>query len=133
LTSEHEETARQQQALSEVLSLDDRFNLDSPVADKAMRRSIIADVGEELDSYMKEHGSSEGFDHKAIANRLISEWNARIDAQVKTRTQMSTQVARDNAGKFAKQNPKGSPAQSVSTEPKNLRDILAETIAQQGN
>lgn len=132
LSSEHEEASRQQVALSEVVSLDERFNENSPTYDKAMRRSILADVGEELDAYLNIHGKSVGFDHKAVANRLISEWNSRIDAEVKTRTQQSTQVARDKSGKFAKQNPKGSPANSVSTEPKNFRDILADEIAKQG-
>jgi hypothetical protein len=133
LSSEHEEESRQQTALSEVNGLDDRFNENSPTHDKAMHRSILADVGEELGAYLaKNNNSSQGFDHKAVANRLISEWDSRIDAQVKERTQKSTQVARDNAGKFAKQNPKGSPANSVSTEPKNLRDIFAEQIAKQG-
>lgn len=132
LSSSHEEESRQQTALSEVVSLDERLVENSPTEDKAMRRSILADVGEELDAYLQTHGNSIGFDHKAVANRLISEWNARIDAEVKVRTQKSTQVARDQSGKFAKQNPKGSPAKSVSTEPKNLRDIFAEEIAKQG-
>lgn len=132
LSSSHEEESRQQTALSEVVSLDERLVENSPTEDKAMRRSILADVGEELDAYLQTHGNSIGFDHKAVANRLITEWNARIDAEVKVRTQKSTQVARDQSGKFAKQNPKGSPAKSVSTEPKNLRDIFAEEIAKQG-
>ena len=133
LSSEHEESSRQQTALSEVNSLDERFNENSPTYDKAMHRAILADVGEELDAYLaNNNGKSIGFDHKAVANRLISEWNARIDAEVKARTQKSTQQARDQSGKFAKQNPKGSPANSVSTEPKNLRDIFAEEIAKQG-
>lgn len=132
LSSSHEETSRQQTALSEVISLDERLVENSPTEDKAMRRSILADVGEELDAYLQTHGNSIGFNHKAVANRLISEWNARIDAEVKVRTQKSTQVARDQSGKFAKQNPKGSPAKSVSTEPRNLRDIFAEEIAKQG-
>lgn len=133
LSSEHDEASRQQTALSEVLGMDDRFNEHSPTYDKGMHRAILADVGEELDAYMQQHNSSQGFDHKGVAQRLISEWDAKVDAQVKARTQHSTQMARDAAGKFAKQNPKGSPAQSVSTEPKNFRDILAETIAEQGN
>lgn len=132
LSSSHEEESRQQTALSEVVSLDERLVENSPTEDKAMRRSILADVGEELDTYLQTHGNSIGFDHKAVANRLITEWNARIDAEVKVRTQKSTQVARDQSGKFAKQNPKGSPAKSVSTEPRNLRDIFAEEIAKQG-
>lgn len=132
LSSSHEEESRQQTALSEVVSLDERLVENSPTEDKAMRRSILADVGEELDAYLQTHGNSIGFDHKAVANRLITEWNARIDAEVKVRTQKSTQVARDQSGKFAKQNPKGSPAKSVSTEPRNLRDIFAEEIAKQG-
>lgn len=132
LNSEREEASRQQTALSEVNSLDDRFNENSPTYDKAMHRAILADVGEELDAYLaNNNGKSIGFDHKAVASRLISEWNARIDAEVKARTQKSTQVARDQSGKFAKQNPKGSPANSVSTEPKNLRDIFAKEIAKQ--
>ncbi len=132
LSSSHEEESRQQTALSEVVSLDERLVENSPTEDKAMRRSILADVGEELDAYLQTHGNSIGFDHKAVANRLITEWNSRIDAEVKVRTQKSTQVARDQSGKFAKQNPKGSPAKSVSTEPRNLRDIFAEEIAKQG-
>lgn len=132
LSSSHEEASRQQTALSEVVSLDERLVENSPTEDKAMRRSILADVGEELDAYLQKNGNSIGFDHKAVANRLITEWNARIDAEVKARTQKSTQVARDQSGKFAKQNPKGSPAKSVSTEPRNLRDIFAEEIAKQG-
>ena len=132
LSSSHEEESRQQTALSEVVSLDERLVENSPTEDKAMRRSILADVGEELDAYLQTNGNSIGFDHKAVANRLITEWNARIDAEVKVRTQKSTQVARDQSGKFAKQNPKGSPAKSVSTEPRNLRDIFAEEIAKQG-
>ncbi len=132
LSSEREEESRQQTALSEVNSLDERFTENAPTYDKAMHRAILADVGEELDTYIAEQGNSIGFDHKAVANRLISEWNARIDAEVKARTQKSTQVARDQSGKFAKQNPKGSPAKSVSTEPKNLREIFAEEIAKQG-
>lgn len=132
LSSSHEEESRQQTALSEVVSLDERLVENSPTEDKAMRRSILADVGEELDAYLQTHGNSIGFDHKAVASRLITEWNARIDAEVKVRTQKSTQVARDQSGKFAKQNPKGSPAKSVSTEPRNLRDIFAEEIAKQG-
>ncbi len=130
LSSEHDESSRQQTALSEVNSLDDRFNENSPTADRTMHRAILADVGEELSKYLaNNNNNSTGFDHKGIAKRLISEWDARIDAQVKARTQKSTQVARDQAGKFAKQNPKGSPANSVSTEPKSLRDILTETVA----
>lgn len=132
LSSSHEEESRQQTALSEVVSLDERLVENSPTEDKAMRRSILADVGEELDAYLQTHGNSIGFDHKAVANRLITEWNSRIDAEVKVRTQKSTQVARDQSGKFAKQNPKGSPAKSVSTEPRNLREIFAEEIAKQG-
>lgn len=132
LNSAQQEESRQQTALQEVNGLDDRFNENSPTYDKAMHRAILADVGEELDAYLANKGNSVGFDHKEVANRLISEWNARIDAEVKTRTQKSTQVARDQSGKFAKQNPKGSPANSVSTEPKNLRDIFAEEIAKQG-
>lgn len=132
LSSSHEEESRQQTALSEVVSLDERLVENSPTEDKAMRRSILADVGEELDAYLQTNGNSIGFDHKAVANRLITEWNARIDAEVKVRTQKSTQVARDQSGKFAKQNPKGSPAKSVSTEPRNLREIFAEEIAKQG-
>lgn len=133
LSSDHDENSRQQSALSEVIGLDDRFNENAPTYDKAMRRSILADVGEELDVYLaNNNGSSQGFDHKAVANRFISEWNSRIDAQVKTRTQTSTQVARDQAGKFAKQNPKGSPAQSITTEGKSLRDILAEEVSKRG-
>lgn len=130
LSSEHDENSRQQLALSEVNSLDDRFNSNAPMYDKAMHRAILADVGEELDAYLaNNNGSSQGFDHKAVANRLISEWNERIDAQVKARTQQSTQVARDAAGKFAKQNPKSSPAQSVTTEGKSLRDLLTEEVS----
>lgn len=132
LSSSHEEESRQQTALSEVVSLDERLVENSPTEDKAMRRSILADVGEELDAYLQKNGNSIGFDHKAVANRLITEWNSRIDAEVKVRTQKSTQVARDQSGKFAKQNPKGSPAKSVSTEPRNLREIFAEEIAKQG-
>lgn len=132
LSSSHEEESRQQTALSEVVSLDERLVENSPTEDKAMRRSILADVGEELDAYLQTHGNSIGFDHKVVANRLITEWNSRIDAEVKVRTQKSTQVARDQSGKFAKQNPKGSPAKSVSTEPRNLREIFAEEIAKQG-
>lgn len=133
LSSEHDEASRQQTALFEVLGLDDRFNEHSPTYDKGMHRAILADVGEALDAHIQQNGSSRGFDHKGIANSLISEWDSKVDAQVKARTQHSTQMARDAAGKFAKQNPKGSPAQSVSTEPKNFRDILAEKIAEQGN
>jgi len=129
-TTQHEEESRQQNALSEVNNLDDRFNKDGPVYDKDMHRAVLADVGEEMDSYMANNqGSSQGFNSKEIAQQVISRWNAKIDAHVKTRTQQSTQVARDQAGKFAKQNPKGSPANSVSTEPKNFRDIVAEEIA----
>lgn len=131
LSSSRDEESRQQTALEEVNGLDDRFNDNSPTYDKAMHRAILADVGEELDAYLAEHGNSVGFDHKVVANRLISEWNARIDAEVKARTQKSTQVARDQSGKFAKQNPKTSSANSVSTEPKNLREIFAEEIAKQ--
>lgn len=126
------EEARQQTALEEVNALDPRFNSElGDTYDKAMHRSILADVGEALDTYIAEHGNSIGFDHKGVAQQLIADWNARIDAEVKRRTQQSTQVARDAAGKFAKQNPKGSPAPSVSTEGKSLREILAQKLEEQ--
>lgn len=123
-----QETQYQERAIEAFKNADPRLNEDSPDFQPRMQRAIGSEMGELLDVYMEQHGTSIGFDYQGELGRLIQEYDKDLDAIVKARVAQSTRMAKARAAKAEKTQINGSNTNVSSGQPKGLRDILDEAV-----
>jgi hypothetical protein len=132
LTKEQREEANQEKLMQDFLSVDSRVDEHSPTYDRSLKTLVQNTLAEALDAYYQEKGTSIGFDAKKIASEVIAKEDERIDQIIKSRTKQSTQAAELKANKFRKSNLSGTTAESSQIGAKSIRDVLSETLDEQG-
>lgn len=131
-----EDEQYQQSALREFNNLDQRFddrfiNPDSPEFNETnawMYSQVATQMAEALDDYIKENGTSVGFNTKEMAKEFISRFDTYVDSLVKNRVVESNRVAQEKQKHFSRVTPKGTGASSVSGGKRDLRSLLNESF-----
>lgn len=131
-TKQQEEDSRQQQLLSDFYSTDLRLNQESPTHDSTLELEVRSKIGEALESYIQENGTSAGFDVKGLTNQFVQEYDQRIDELVKIRTQQSVQAAKMRDAKIQKGASRGTTTQSTPVQGDSIRDVLSQTLDELG-
>lgn len=128
------EVNNQEQAYQQFVSSDPRLDDNNP---SLFNRPLFLDVktklGDALDEYFEQNGTSLGFDVKSITGQLIADYDAQIDELVKTRTQQSVQASKMREAKSQKGAARGSTAESSSVGGTSIRDMLSQTVDELGN
>jgi len=131
-----EEDSTQNILLEKFNAVDPRFdnryiNPDSPEFNKTnawLYQQIAGRMADELDTYIKENGSSRGFKVDEVAKKHITEIDGYIDSVVKSRVQTNANQLRQRASETAKSNPRGVTSVSQTTQRKGLRELIEEKV-----
>lgn len=124
------EESIQQGFVNDFLSADDRLDQNSPNFSPRFTKFVTLEMADQLDAYMAENGTSQGFPAKELAQKIIAEYDNEANEMMRTRVQSSAQQARSKAASTAKTSPSGTSATTKSTTGRSFRQILEEQEAE---
>lgn len=115
--------------LNEFFTLDERLDQNNPNYSPRFLKMVTSEMAEQLDSYIANNGTSQGFPVKELAQKIITEYDNEVNEMMKTRVQSNAQIARAKAASTARNTPGGTSATTKSTAGRSFKQILEEQDA----